>query len=270
MQLDYRQIDQYASGGVLLDLGTQQKTLRTSEIEPGLLATGSVNGKQYAIPQGRGTETVVYDSRRWKEACRGAADARTAAGPGTTGPTPCASCRRRRPASPARTDPGQSEDAFEVWLRGQGKALYTKDHELGFTADDLDPLVDLLRQASPGGRRLARRADHPARRLGGEHPAGPAEGRLRHQLGRPVQRIPRPRSRTASPLAPMPSGADGTPGQYFKPSMFLGRRRRHRPPQGRPPSSSTSCSTTARRATILGATRGIPANESIRKERAPS
>lgn len=29
MQLDYRMIDQYASGGVLLDLGTQQNALKT-------------------------------------------------------------------------------------------------------------------------------------------------------------------------------------------------------------------------------------------------
>lgn len=37
----------------------------------------------------------------------------------------------------------------------------------------------------------------------------------------------------------MPSGEDGTPGQYFKPSMFL------------------------------GATRGIPVNDSVRKEIEP-
>ncbi|MER7185286.1 extracellular solute-binding protein [Streptomyces hyaluromycini] len=35
MQLDYRQIDQYASGGVLLDLARQKAVLHTSEIDPG-------------------------------------------------------------------------------------------------------------------------------------------------------------------------------------------------------------------------------------------
>ena len=35
MQLDHRQIDQYASGGVLLDLARGKTVLRTSEIDPG-------------------------------------------------------------------------------------------------------------------------------------------------------------------------------------------------------------------------------------------
>ncbi|MGW5470882.1 ABC transporter substrate-binding protein [Streptomyces chartreusis] len=51
MQLDYRQIDQYASGGVLPDLGEQKAVLCTDEIDAGLLATGRLNGTQYAVPQ---------------------------------------------------------------------------------------------------------------------------------------------------------------------------------------------------------------------------
>lgn len=66
MQLDHRQIDQYASGGVLLDLAKQKAVLRTEEIDAGLLATGRLDGTQYAIPQGRGTETVAYDVKAWK------------------------------------------------------------------------------------------------------------------------------------------------------------------------------------------------------------
>lgn len=68
MQLDYRMIDQYASGGVLLDLSEQQPVLHTAEFEPGLLATGKVDGRQYAVPQGRGTETMVYDTEKWEAA----------------------------------------------------------------------------------------------------------------------------------------------------------------------------------------------------------
>lgn len=97
MQLDYRQIDQYASGGVLLDLAKQRDALRTSAIDPGLLATGRVDGTQYAVPQGRGTETVVYDVTAWKASgCR----CRARAGAGTSGPTPCAHWPGR-PAGPA-------------------------------------------------------------------------------------------------------------------------------------------------------------------------
>lgn len=73
---------------------------------------------------------------------------------------------------------------------------------------------------------------------------------------------------TGIALAPMPSGSDGTPGQYFKPSMFLGV------------SAHTGHAEAAAQlvdfllndrnaAKILGATRGIPVNETIRKETAP-
>ncbi|MGW7720821.1 ABC transporter substrate-binding protein, partial [Streptomyces chartreusis] len=133
MQLDYRQIDQYASGGVLLDLGEQKAVLRTGEIDAGLLATGRLDGTQYAVPQGRGTETIAYDVEGWKA---------------TGVPLPDQSwtwsewadtmrALAERTGKPGATDPGQSEDCFEVWLRGRGKSLYTKDGRLGFTADEL-------------------------------------------------------------------------------------------------------------------------------------
>ncbi|MGX1372038.1 multiple sugar transport system substrate-binding protein [Streptomyces canus] len=263
MQLDYRQIDQYASGGVLLDLAKQKAVLRTSEIDPGLLATGRVDGTQYAIPQGRGTETVVYDVKAWKES--GVSLPRA----GWTWSQWASSVRElaEKTGKPGATDPGQSEDAFEVWLRGRGKALYTKDGRLGFTADDLAKwwtFTDGLRR---------------------EGAVSPAEQTT--QLDGSVENTPLGRGKAVSDtnwdapssgylaivptgiaLAPMPSGSDGTPGQYFKPSMFLGV------------SAHTGHAEQAARlvdfllndpdaAKILGATRGIPVNETIRKETAP-
>ncbi|NEA98643.1 ABC transporter substrate-binding protein [Streptomyces sp. SID13726] len=263
MQLDYRQIDQYASGGVLLDLAEQKAVLRTSEIDSGLLATGRVDDVQYAIPQGRGTETVVYDVKTWKDS--GVPLPRA----GWTWSQWADSVRElaQRAGRPGATDPGQSEDAFEVWLRGRGKALYTKDGGLGFTADDLTKwwtFTDRLRR---------------------EGAVSPAEQTT--QLDGSVENTPLGRGKavsdmnwdapssgylalipTGTELAPMPSGSDGTPGQYFKPSMFLGV------------SAHTSHAKEAAQlvdfllnddaaAKILGATRGIPVNESIREETTP-
>ncbi|MFJ4201085.1 ABC transporter substrate-binding protein [Streptomyces sviceus] len=263
MQLDYRQIDQYASGGVLLDLAEQKAVLRTSEIDSGLLATGRVDGVQYAIPQGRGTETVVYDVKTWKDAQVPLPRA------GWTWDDWAEAVRalRDRSGKPGATDPGQSEDAFEVWLRGRGKALYTKSGGLGFTADDLAKwwtFTDRLRR---------------------EGAVSPAEQTT--QLDGSVENTPLGRGKAVSDanwdapssgylaivptgiaLAPMPSGSDGTPGQYFKPSMFLGV------------SAHTGHAKEAAQlvdfllndqdaAKILGATRGIPVNETIRKGTAP-
>ncbi|MEV2213603.1 ABC transporter substrate-binding protein [Streptomyces sp. NPDC050997] len=262
MQLDYRQIDQYASGGVLLDLAKQKSVLHTSEIDPGLLATGRVDGTQYAVPQGRGTETVVYDVGTWKKA--GVPLPRQ----GWTWDDWAAAVRElaKRTGKPGATDPGQSEDAFEVWLRGRGKALYTKDGGLGFTTDDLAEwwtFTDRLRR---------------------EGAVSPAEQTT--QLDGSVENTPLGRGKaiadtnwdapssgylalipTGIALAPMPAGENGTPGQYFKPSMFLGV------------SANTGHAKESAQlvdfllndqdaAEILGATRGIAVNETIREETA--
>jgi multiple sugar transport system substrate-binding protein len=66
----------------------------------------------------------------------------------------------------------------------------------------------------------------------------------------------------------MPSGADGTPGQYFKPSMFMGIAA----DTGSPEQAAQLIDfmlNDRQAAAILGATRGIPVNESIREELAP-
>ncbi|MFE0800340.1 ABC transporter substrate-binding protein [Streptomyces sp. NPDC058812] len=263
MQLDYRQIDQYASGGVLLDLAEQRDTLRTSGIDGGLLATGRVDGTQYAIPQGRGTETLVHDVAAWK------ASGVPLPREGWTWSEWADAMRAlaERTGRPGAGDPGQSEDAFEVWLRGQGKSLYTEDGGLGFTADDLTrwwTFTDTLRR---------------------EGAVSPAEQTT--QLDGAVENTPLGRGKAVSDfnwdapasgytalvesgiaLAPMPSGEDGTPGQYFKPSMFLGV------------SANTPHAEAAARLVdfmindpgagdILGATRGIPVNEAVRARTGP-
>ncbi|MFD7712620.1 ABC transporter substrate-binding protein [Streptomyces sp. NPDC059785] len=263
MQLDYRMIDQYASGGVLLDLGERGSDLDTGEMDAGLLATGKADGKQYAVPQARGTETVVYDTGVWKSS--GVAPPRQ----GWTWSEWAETMRQlaKKTGRPGATDPGQSEDAFEVWLRGRGKSLYTEDRGLGFTADDLTEwwtFADGLRR---------------------EGAVSPAEQTT--QLDGSVENTPLGRGKAVSDfnwdapssgflalipdgvtLAPMPSGEDGTPGQYFKPSMFMGVAA----DSGHPAESAQLIDfmlNDADAAKILGATRGIPVNESIREALAP-
>jgi multiple sugar transport system substrate-binding protein len=263
MQLDYRQIDQYASGGVLLDLARQKADLRTGEIDPGLLATGRLDDTQYAIPQGRGTETVAYDVKAWK------ASGVPLPGRSWTWSEWADAMRAlaEKTGKPGATDPGWSEDSFEVWLRGQGKSLYTEDGGLGFTADDLTrwwTFTDELRRegaVSPAEQTTQLDGSVENTPLGrGEAAAdanwdAPASGFL--------ALIP-----SGVALAPMPSGEDGTPGQYFKPSMFLGVGAS----TGHPKEAAQLVDfliNDEQAAKILGATRGIPVNESIREETEP-
>jgi multiple sugar transport system substrate-binding protein len=262
MQLDYRMIDQYASGGVLLDLAKQKSALSTADIDKGLLATGVVDDKQYAVPQARGTETTAYDAKQWK------ASGVELPREGWTWSDWADAMRAlaKKTGKPGGTDPGQSEDAFEVWLRGQGKNLYTKDRQLGFTADDLTEwwtFTDKLRR---------------------EGAVSPAEETT--QLDGTVENTPLGRGKAVSDmnwdapasgflalvpggvtLAPMPSGEDGTPGQYFKPSMFMGIADN----SGHPKQAAQFIDFMLNdldAAKILGATRGIPVNKSIREQTA--
>ncbi|MFC4470174.1 ABC transporter substrate-binding protein [Streptomyces xiangluensis] len=263
MQLDYRMIDQYASGGVLLDLAKQKSALTTADIDKGLLATGVVEGKQYAIPQARGTETTAYDAKQWK------ASGVELPREGWTWSDWADAMRAlaKETGKPGGTDPGQSEDCFEVWLRGQGKELYTKDRQLGFTADDLTEwwtFTDKLRR---------------------EGAVSPAEETT--QLDGTVENTPLGRGKAISDmnwdapasgflalvpggvtLAPMPSGEDGTPGQYFKPSMFMGVAKTSEHPKQAAQFIDFMLNDMDA-AKILGATRGIPVNETVREEVAP-
>ncbi|MGW6054813.1 ABC transporter substrate-binding protein [Streptomyces sp. NPDC055189] len=263
MQLDYRQIDQYAAGGILLDLGKQKKALRTDEIDAGLLATGVVDGTQYAIPQGRGTETVVYDAKQWKAA--GVTPPRN----GWTWDDWADAMRdlAKKTGKPGSVDPGQSEDCFEVWLRGQGKTLYTKDRELGFTADDLTrwwTFTDKLR------REGAVSAAEQTTQLDGTVENQPlARGKAISDFNwdAPSSGFT-PIVGEGLTLAPMPSGTDGTPGQYFKPSMFMGAAATSEHPEESAQFIDFMIND-EKAAKILGASRGIPVNEPIRDDIGP-
>lgn len=69
-------------------------------------------------------------------------------------------------------------------------------------------------------------------------------------------------------LAPMPSGEDGTPGQYFKPSMFMGVAADTSHPKAAVQLVDFMLNDPDA-AKILGATRGIPVNEALRERIAP-
>lgn len=263
MQLDYRQISQYASAGVLAKLGRRPE-IGTSEIDRGLLRTGQVRGMQYALPMGRGTQVIAYDSGMWRRA--GVPEPRF----GWTWQDWADAMRTLRAATGkvGATDPGWSEDWFEVWLRGRGKQLYTNDGRLGFTVDDL---AEYWRWCSE------------LRKQGAVSPASQTT-----QLDGSAQNTPLGRGRAVSDfnwdapssaygatvgddlrLAPMPVGPTGKPGQYFKPSMLIGV------------SANTAHSAAAAElvdfmindpvaGSVLGVSRGMPVNRTIRERIKPS
>ncbi|WP_030901247.1 ABC transporter substrate-binding protein [Streptomyces sp. NRRL F-5126] len=224
VQLDYRQISQYAGSGAIMELTgpVADRTIRTAEIDKDFLRTGTYGGKLYAVPMGRGITGYAYDTRIYEKA-------------GIPTPKPSwtwqewAEDNRRIAALGLRSPDGRhvtgandgagNEDVFEDWLRSHGKRLYASQTRLGFTEDDLTAFwtfFDRLRrqgavaaardtsqaistETSPIGRGLSA-ADYT---WDATFPGYPA------LLGDAVR------------FAPVPT-IDGRAGQYFKPSMLVG------------------------------------------------
>jgi multiple sugar transport system substrate-binding protein len=260
MQLDYRNISQYAGSGMLLNLGTRPE-LRTNDIDPTMLSTGQVAGVQYAIPMARATETMVYDPKLWQKT--GVPEPR----PGWTWQDWADAMRKVSAATgmAGASDPGWSEDWFEVWLRGRGKQIYTGNGQLGFTADDLAQYwqwcTALRKQGAVSAAGQTTQIDGSADNM----PLGRKQAVSDFSWDGAATAYPQAKGLRA---APMPVGPDGTPGQYFKPAMLIGASARTAHP-AQAAELIDFLINDPRAGDILGTTRGIPVNRTVRARIAP-
>lgn len=267
-QLDYRQISQYAGSGTLLDLGpyVRNGTLRTADFEKTLTRTGVYDGKQYALPMGKGTTGIVYDAAVFKKA--GVATPE----PGWTWDDWAEAGRKitalgmKGPNGHAYTglsDLGVNEDAFETWLRGRGKELYASEHRLGFTADDLTDFwtfTDKLRRAG-----VVSQARDTAQ-VGGaveDTPMGRGIAATDFNWDAPFLGYP-PLLGDQVHFAPVPT-TDGKVGQYFKPTMLIGAGAGTQHPKEAAELIDFLLNDPAA-GKILGVTRSTPPNEKIAEE----
>ncbi|MGW7047998.1 ABC transporter substrate-binding protein [Streptomyces avermitilis] len=264
-QLDYRQIAQYAGSGTLLNLGPYAKshTLRTADFDTGLTRTGVYEGRQYALPMGRGSTGIVYDSAVFGKA--GVATPR----PGWTwddwvdAGKKVSALGMKGPNGHAYTglsDIGVNEDAFETWLRSKGKELYASQHQLGFTADDLTEFwtfTDKLRRQG-----IVSQAKDTAQ-IGGaveDTPMGRGLAATDFNWDAPFLGYP-PLLGENVHLAPVPT-TDGGVGQYFKPTMLIGLgAATHHPKEAAELIDFLLNDPEA--GTILGVTRSTPPNQKI-------
>jgi multiple sugar transport system substrate-binding protein len=113
-----------------------------------LLSGGTVKGKLYGIPPTQNTQVFSYDFAQWEQS--GA----TAPKDGWTWTDLKTSAQKVSDSTGKKVyglaDFGGIEDWFEVWLRQQGKTLYTDDGKLGYTASDVAKwweMTDGLRRA---------------------------------------------------------------------------------------------------------------------------
>ncbi len=134
MQLDRPTFGEYQHKHVLADLtGFTSGALRLGQIPANLLSGGAVDGRQYAVPMGQTTQLLVYDAALFARAKV------TVPAGGWTWQQFTADMEKVGAATgtPGTTDFGWAVDWFDSWLHQHGKRLYTADGRLGFTAGDL-------------------------------------------------------------------------------------------------------------------------------------
>ncbi|WP_162606719.1 ABC transporter substrate-binding protein [Jiangella asiatica] len=133
LQMDYRYVREYAERNVLREFNVDGVDVDTSAMEPGLLKAGEIDGTAYAIPMSQNTQALLYDPAAWAAAGEQAPGEEWSWDDLEQGGAAVAAAGEVA----ALSDFGQIEDWFEVWLRQQGKELYTEDGELGYTTDDV-------------------------------------------------------------------------------------------------------------------------------------
>ncbi|HET9142987.1 ABC transporter substrate-binding protein [Actinophytocola sp.] len=135
LQMDYRYVREYADRNVLAELDNGPAKVDTGGITRQLLSGGSVGGKLYAIPPTQNTQMFTWDPAQWTQA--GA----TAPKDGWTWSDLRTAAQKVSDATGGKvrglSDFGGIEDWFEVWLRQQGKTLYTDDGKLGYGAAEV-------------------------------------------------------------------------------------------------------------------------------------
>jgi multiple sugar transport system substrate-binding protein len=135
LQMDYRYLSEYGRRNALLDLSAQSAVLPLTDLEPAIAKTGLIDGKTVAVPFGQNTVAIAVDKTALKTL---GLDAPKAGGTWAEFGTWAKGVHDKSGGKVyGVSDMGYAEDIFEVWLRQNGKTLYTADGKLGFTEADL-------------------------------------------------------------------------------------------------------------------------------------
>jgi multiple sugar transport system substrate-binding protein len=133
-QMDYRYIVEYAKRGAILALDDHVgKSLNLDDFDKDQIEGGKVDGKLYAISMGANSVAMMVNTNAFQAA-------------GVDLPTrdwsyddykANADKMNSKGGMKILADGSGNEPALENWLRQRGKALYTADGKIGWTADDL-------------------------------------------------------------------------------------------------------------------------------------
>ncbi|WP_433557265.1 ABC transporter substrate-binding protein [Pseudonocardia xinjiangensis] len=133
LQMDFSYLREYGDRGLLLDLDKSENPVPVNDLLPGLQQAGVVDGQRFAVALSGNTWGLIYDPaafqtagvsvpERWTWEEYGAAITKVAQTSGMAG----------------AWDYTSIMGVFEIWLRQQGKALFTEDGRIEATPADLE------------------------------------------------------------------------------------------------------------------------------------
>ncbi len=262
LQMDYRYVREYADRNVLADLNDGAAKVDSSGVTKQLLSGGTVGGKLYGIPPTQNTQMFSYDFAQWEQS--GA----TAPKDGWKWNDLKASAQKVTDATGGKVrgiaDFGGIEDWFEVWLRQQGKSLYTDDGKLGYGAAEVQQWWEMVNEWRRSG------ASTPAElttKIDGAVANDPvaqklASGGFGYDSGFTAQTWEI--FGRELKVAPFPSDT-GKLGQYAKPAMMfcVAQRSENKAAAAKLINFLIGDQDAGK---ILGMSRGLPANQQVRDQ----
>ncbi|MFF5217002.1 ABC transporter substrate-binding protein [Micromonospora sp. NPDC000442] len=147
-QIDDNFLAEYAARNTTLDLKPYQDSgdLDTTKFPPSLLEYGVVDGKLAGVASGENTQGLVYNKTLLEK--NGLPEPTT--GMSWEEHIAWAEQVSEKTGVPGTQDPSADYKAFWVWLRQQGKDLYS-GNDLGFTAEDVTRWFELWKGARDRG-----------------------------------------------------------------------------------------------------------------------
>ncbi|WP_394616621.1 ABC transporter substrate-binding protein [Lentzea sp. JNUCC 0626] len=259
IQMDYRYLNEYAGRNVLLDLTPfVGKEIRTADWNQGFIGSGSLNGRQAAMPLAQNATTIVYDPKPFATA--GVPEPRL--GWTWTDYRTAAAKIQASTGIAGSTDFGGTEDVFETWLRQRGKALYDNG-KLGYGRDDLKAFWQLSKDFRDGNATTSAELVTTVNAGAEQTPMGKKLSASEHSYDSLYSGYHTVRPDELK-LGPYPSDSKEVLGSYRKPSQLISAsaRTKHKDAAVRLIDFLLNDPDAGK---ILGANRGLPANLKIRE-----
>ncbi|MBG0564682.1 ABC transporter substrate-binding protein [Actinoplanes aureus] len=269
IQMDELYLASYAERGALLDLGEASKHLKTADFDEVVLATGKVDGKQYAIPTGLTTYAIVANTDllaqykipvpddstwTWDDLKRIGAEVSKASGGKVTGVQSW----------------GFDSGGVNIWARQAGASLYDDAGKVAIPPDVLASfwqyLLDLAKNGiAPAPSVTVERAGAPLDQSGTATNTSAFGTWWSSQLPSLATASGQKLKLLKLPTNGQPAAADSP---YYKPSMFWSISSRSKHPAEAAAFVDFLLNTTEA-GDVLLTDRGIPSNTTVRSAITP-